>query len=273
MIKLIALDLDGTLLTSDKRLTETNYKALERAAAMGIQIVPCTGRFYEAMPECIKNLPFVNYTININGSEMFDVKNRQSVGSFLMSNDTVLEVADYLNTLPVLYDSYFGNWGYISKYHYENVSDYVRNPFYIENLLAYRTPVDDLREYIKNAGCGIQKIQFCCKDRDVVIEGTTYLTEHFPDCAVTSSWIDDCEVNDKNATKGNALLKLADHLGIRPEETMAFGDGGNDISMLKAAGIGVAMGNAKDKTLAAGDFVTKSCDEDGVAYALEKFVF
>ena len=80
------------------------------------------------------------------------------------------------------------------------------------------------------------------------------------------------EINAEEATKGNALLWLADYLGIPREETMAFGDGENDISMLKAAGIGVAMGNASDQIKEAADEVTLTNDQDGVAAAIRNWV-
>lgn len=80
------------------------------------------------------------------------------------------------------------------------------------------------------------------------------------------------EINAEAATKGNALLWLADHLGIAREETMAFGDGENDISMLKAAGIGIAMGNASDQVKAAADEVTLTNEQAGVAAAIRTWI-
>ena len=81
------------------------------------------------------------------------------------------------------------------------------------------------------------------------------------------------EVNAKGADKGSALLWLADHLGISREGTMAFGDGENDIPMIKDAGIGVAMENALDAVKEAADTITLNNDEDGVAAAIRKFIF
>ena len=81
------------------------------------------------------------------------------------------------------------------------------------------------------------------------------------------------EINQGHANKGEALLALAKHLGIEREQTLAFGDGLNDLSMLKEAGVGVAMANACDEAKALADWVTLSCDEDGVARGIEKFCF
>ena len=90
--------------------------------------------------------------------------------------------------------------------------------------------------------------------------------------AISSSMYNNLEINAEAATKGNALLWLADHLGIPREETMAFGDGENDISMLKAAGTGVAMGNASDHVKAAADEVTLTNEQDGVAAAIQTWI-
>ena len=88
----------------------------------------------------------------------------------------------------------------------------------------------------------------------------------------TSSLYNNLEINASSATKGRALMWLADYLKIDREATMALGDGGNDLSMIQAAGIGVAMVNGLEEVKAAADFITMSNDEDGVAAAVEKFV-
>ena len=96
--------------------------------------------------------------------------------------------------------------------------------------------------------------------------------EQEPDLVITSSLYNNLEINASSATKGRALMWLADYLKIDREATMALGDGGNDLSMIQAAGIGVAMVNGLEEVKAAADFITMSNDEDGVAAAVEKFV-
>ena len=81
-IRLIALDLDGTLLNSDKELTTENSEALEKAAEAGIEIVPATGRFYRGMPKVIRDLPYVNYVITVNGALVYDIRQDHTVPSF-----------------------------------------------------------------------------------------------------------------------------------------------------------------------------------------------
>ena len=98
------------------------------------------------------------------------------------------------------------------------------------------------------------------------------LTERFGTLSVSTSMPCNIEINDAHANKGEAIASLTAYLGLPMAATMAIGDGLNDRSMIKMAGIGVAMANATAEVKAAADYVTTSCDEDGVAVALEKFV-
>lgn len=270
--QLIVLDLDGTLLTTDKKISKKTLDALAAAAALGVQIVPCTGRYFEAMPACVKSLPFINYSINCNGADVYDIKNRKSLAGELMPLQTVLALIDYFRTLPGAFDAYVGNWGYMERRYYDAIQRYVSNPIYIQNVYDYRIPVEDMKVFLKEKGMDVQKTQFFSMDSSLIEAVFDYVPTHFPDCVVTTSGIDNAEVNSIRANKGTALETLAGLLSIDMKHTMAFGDGGNDISMLKAAGLGIAMENAKPMVLAAADAVTGSNDEDGIAAALEKYV-
>ena len=113
-IRIIALDLDGTLLNSDKELTERGYRALEAAAAKGIEIVPTTGRFYGGMPEVIRDLPFVNYAITINGAQVANVCTGEVLYRAEIPWQRAVELMEYLDTLPVVYDCYLGNGAFMT---------------------------------------------------------------------------------------------------------------------------------------------------------------
>ena len=103
-IRIIALDLDGTLLNSNKELTERNYRALEAAAAKGIQIVPTIGRLYDGMPQMIRDLPFVNYAITINGAQVRHVHTGEVLYRAEIPWQQAVELMKYFDTLPVVYD-------------------------------------------------------------------------------------------------------------------------------------------------------------------------
>lgn len=272
-IRLIALDLDGTLLDTRKRLSDENRAALSRAARAGIHIVPTTGRFLDGMPEAVKNLPFIRYAITINGAEVAD---RQTGEELYQSNIPLARALDlmcYLDTLPVIYDCYQDNAGWISEHLKAKIDGMVKDPHFRKMLHDLRKPVTELKAFVAERGRDVQKIQFFIPTPELRLELLEKLPEMFPDLAISSSVSENIEVNAAGATKGKALLGLAERLGIPREGTMAFGDGLNDLSMLEAAGIGVAMENACVEAKAAADYITLSCDDHGVARAIEKFCF
>jgi len=117
----------------------------------------------------------------------------------------------------------------------------------------------------------VQKIQFFTRDLDLREEVLASCARRFPGTVASASCPNNVEINAAAATKGEALRGLCDALGIALEETIAFGDGLNDISMLRAAGLGVAMGNAVPAVKAAADEVTADCDAHGVADVVARF--
>lgn len=263
---IIALDLDGTLLNSKKELSAGNREALERAAEAGWEIVPTTGRFYGGMPDFIRELPFVHYAITINGAYV------EGIYSAEMPYKQAIDIMKYLDELPVIYDCYMNNDAFMTEALKAKVDEIVENPRIRKMFYDLRKPVPELKEFLENRGQDVQKIQFFTKDANLRLELLEELPRVFENIAVSSSSPQNIEINQKDATKGLALVALAEYLGVDREHTIAMGDGLNDISMLETAGIGVAMANGCKEALDAADWVTGHCDEDGVAKAIERFV-
>ncbi len=272
-IRLIALDLDGTLLDSDKKLSAENLKALTRAAEEGIEIVPATGRFYRGMPQIIRNLPFVRYVISINGAQVYDAVNDKTVCASEIDGRRAVSVMNRLDELPVIYDCYKDGWGWMSQDMYDRADQFAANIHSLEMIKNLRTPVPDLKDYLEEKQGGVQKIQLFFKDMKLRSRVLESLPEEFSDLTVTTSIVNNIEINSREATKGNALKKLALYLGIELSETMAFGDDLNDISMIKAAGTGISMGNAGKEIQTAADYITADCDSGGVAKAMNKLIW
>ena len=268
-IGLIALDLDGTLLDSQKCLTARNRAALEQAAARGIAIVPTTGRFFDAIPAAVRELPFLRYAITINGAHAHCIATGEALYRAEIPCQQALELMEYLETLPVIYDCYQDNWGWMTASMQARAAEFAPDPYYLEMLQNKRHPVPDVREMVRERQRGVQKVQFFTRDLALRAELLQSLGSRFPGLLASSSVCNNVEINAADANKGRAMLALAAHLGLRPEQTMAFGDGLNDLSMLRDAGLGVAMANAADEAKACADRVTASCDEDGVAQMIE----
>ncbi len=272
-IRLIALDLDGTLLGSDKQLSEENAAALARAAEEGIEIVPATGRFYRGMPQNIRELPYVRYVITVNGAQVFDVARQQTVCGSEIPWQRAVAVMERLDELDVIYDCYQDGWGWMTQAFYDQAEQYAANIHSLDMIRNLRTSVPELKALLKERASGVQKIQIFFRDMDLRADMLKKLPGEFPDLVVTTSIVNNIEINSREATKGVALEKLAAHLGIPVEETVAFGDDRNDIPMLLAAGIGVAMGNAEEEVKNAADCVTDHCDDSGVASAMRRFLW
>ena len=270
-IRLITLDLDGTLLNSKKELSPENAAALQWAADQGIEIVPTTGRFYGGMPEVIRNLPYLHYAITINGAQVYDVRNDAGIAKAEIPVEKAVALMSWLDQFPVIYDCFMDNWGWMTRSLQEKADEFAPNEHYAKMLKELRTPVDELKAFLTERGHDIQKSQFFAKDMDLRAKLMEEIPQRFPDLIVSSAVVNNVEINDKNAHKGNAIRQLAQHLGLDMSQVLAFGDGSNDITMLQEAGIGVCMENGLDSVKAVADYITDSCDEDGVAKAIYRF--
>lgn len=270
-IKLIVLDLDGTLLTSKKTLSPENFAALEQAATKGIYIVPCTGRFFKAMPECIRTLPFLHYAITINGADIYDAEADKSLYSAPITPQRADEVFAALDTLPVIYDCFQDGWGWIDQEFYKVCDKFSPPDMSREYIRSLRSPVENFRKTIRERGRGVQKIQMFFLDPELRLKMLEEFPKWFPDLNITASLSNNIEINSREAHKGNALLELCRYLQIDPSQTMAFGDGLNDLTMLQTAAVGIAMGNAVPKVKEIATYITDTNDNNGVAKAIRRF--
>lgn len=276
-IRIVALDLDGTLLDSEKRLSDANRRALERVAAKGVWVVPTTGRFFGMMPEAIRALPFVRYAITINGAQVYDRETDTALVRDEIPLSMAMEIMEILDGYDVIYDCYRGNWGWMTAAFQAKAEAYATNVHYLKMVREFRRGVPELKAHLRATASegDVQKVMLFAPNGEE--EGSKRLLKTITDrirgtfaaIKVTSSAWNNLEFNIASANKGNALKRFAESLGLTLENCMAIGDGLNDLSMVKVAGMGVAMANAEDEVKAAAKMVTASNDEDGVAKALD----
>ena len=283
-VRLIALDLDGTLLDSQKRLSEVNRDALARAAAKGVLVVPTTGRFFGMMPPSVRDLPFVRYAITINGAQVYDRATGAAIVREEIPLTTALAVMELLDGYDVIYDCYRSNWGWMTQALQDKAADYATNEHYLRMVREFRKPVPELKAHLRATASegDVQKIMLFARNApadgaeapaEVQADIRRAVAVRFPEIKVTSSTANNLELNIASAHKGNALKRFAEHLGLTLENCMAFGDGMNDFTMVEAAGLGVAMANAEDAVKRVAKDVTLSNDEDGVAKGIDKWIF
>ena len=271
-IKLIAFDLDGTFLDDHKNCIKENMEAICAAAEQGVIIVPSSGRMFNGIPQEIRDLPFIRYAITINGAGVFDRREDTEIYQANIPFEDAERIYDYVENLPCSYDCYMNNKGYIDRRFYDHLEDYIVDEVIRNMNRKLRGPVDNFRQYMQACKGSPQKIQLMFKDLKRKQYELETFDARFPGYVATSSLSPNIEINAAAANKGAGLKALCEYLGIDLSETMALGDGGNDITMLQMAGLGVAMGNAPDEVKAIADVVVSTNEEGGVAEAIRRYV-
>ncbi len=274
-VKLIAFDLDDTLFNTKKEITPETFNALEKAASMGIEIVPATGRFWYAVPESIKSMKFVRYIITLNGGEIFDVKESKSLARFELSVGLTIALAKTFEEYfpEAIYDCVMDGKGFMNQKCFDKIPEHMINEWQTKLVRDFRTPVDDLPKLIAEKNTGGQKMQIYTLDKELRENLLKALPIVFPKALFTSAIKNNIEINALSANKGNGLKFIAQHLNIPLENTLAFGDGLNDIDLIKTAGTGIAMENACEELKNVADYITLSCNDNGVAEGIKKFCF
>ena len=224
------------------------------------------------MPAPLREAAFARYFITINGALVYDALRDAALYRAELPNELTLRLMEHMDTLDVLYDCYKDNWGYVSRALYERAGDYISDRGILALFYRSRTPVEDLKAFLRADGGSVQKTQMHFADMRAKQRELETLPALFPEVAVTTSVPSNIEINIRAANKGDALRALCAALEIPLEETLAFGDGTNDLSMIRAAGIGVAMGNAAFSVKAAADTVCDDNEHDGLAGFLERLL-
>ena len=271
-IRLIAADMDGTLLDDEKRIPEENLRALRACAERGIEIVPATGRTIRGLPDEIRELPGVHYAILTNGAQVLDLKENKIIDSCRIPVSLAEQIMMMARTSQdeIMYDVYIGGIGYTMPEFYDRVYHFVSSEGLAELVRRTRDSVPDNIAYLRERGQDAEKINMFFTDMEARKRMRAEL-EKIPGILVSSSIPNNLEINAAGADKGGALIRLASRLGIDREATMGFGDGENDLSMIQMAGIGVAMKNGEESVKVAADYVTVTNNEAGVAKAICHF--
>ena len=265
MIKVVVTDIDDTLLNSDEQLTQKTIETIEKCIDKGVKVILASGRPDFGMMQFVEKLKlnsYENYLLSYNGAKLTNLNTGEIV------YDKMLEV----DRLKFLVDKALENNCNILTYQNGKVITNKENPYAEWEANALRTEllvVENIKDYILEKA---PKVIILEEPERAKIVKEKLQEEIGNEYEVAMSKPFFIEVNDKGISKGKALAVLCEKIGITKDEMLAIGDGLNDLSMIEFAGIGVAMGNANLKLKETANFISKSNDEDGFSYAIEKYI-
>lgn len=275
-IKLVALDLDGTLFDNSSHISERNLTAIRSITDKGIHVVISTGRPFEGIPfDQIKGTG-INYAITANGSGIYEISTGKCLYENAMDEELVTPILSFLLTRDIHMDAFIGGKGYTPIQCVETAQK-LTVPSSIKNyIITTRTRLDNILQFIHENQLKVQKMTlnfYPAADGTLIDRETVrkFLVSN-PSITTVCGGYNNLEFTRADANKGVGLRKLAEILGVNPDATMAIGDTENDLAIIEAAGIGVAMGNATDAVKARADYVTTTNTKDGVAAAIEHFI-
>ena len=272
-IKMVGLDLDGTMLTDRKEITPRTKRVIEQAIQEGVVVLVSTGRPWMGVPEELRTFPGMRYALASNGARILDVHNGDArvLEEHLLSPKSAKKALEICGKYDTLQEIYFDGQGYAPADKMAHVERYHKNPNMWDYMRRTRIPVDDIFGLLEKENRGLDKVQALFADMGERQRAWEEL-EQEADLELVGSLKYNIEINAQGVNKGTGLVNLGRLLGIRREEIMACGDGDNDTVMLREAGFGVAMGNAEEQVKEAADYITLTNEEEGVAEAIERFV-
>lgn len=270
-IKLVALDLDGTTLNNDRVISERTRKALREADARGVNIVIATGRPFSALPKDVFEIDAIRYVLTSNGASITDLRKNETFYENCLSPLAVEHAVELLRKYDYIIECFIHGTAYIEKWYYEQVRETHESFKSVSYILETRNPIDGIYDFMQHNREHIENINVNFEDiskKPAMKEKLLML----PEVTITSSFPHNLEIGGATTSKARALSEMGRLLGIRADEMMAAGDSPNDIAMLNAVGMPVAVGNAEEEVKAVAKYIAPTNHEDGVAEAIERLV-
>lgn len=264
--RLIAMDMDGTVLNSQKKITPHTAEAIDMALAKGKEAVFATGRCPSEMKEYFEAFPEMKYAMCLSGALILNVQTGEILTDITIPRDLAEQVLKETKKLDAMVTVYAGNDVYVERCR-QGKMEYFNCQCFASLYDACAIWVDDIREALALQGDKVYKINLYCHtgedwQKAAEILGTLPLN-------YARGIPNNFEISPLGANKGIGLEKLCEVTGIPMSQTVAVGDEGNDLTMIQMAGLGVAMGNASDEIIEAADAMTADCDHDGVAEVIK----
>jgi Cof subfamily protein (haloacid dehalogenase superfamily) len=283
-MKLIATDMDGTLLNEYGKISIENCNAIKHALEKGVQVVIATGRSYEAACKPLQEVGLQLPVISLNGANIHDI-HQHLLKSIPMDASTCLEIQQACQHENMYFEVFTNKGIYsVSREHFRDVLVDIMataHPTFTNEELQIAVEqrfqdekvkfTDDYHTLFHDPTTEVYKFLAFSMD-EAALNRVKQALENQDQIAITSSGSINLEFNHVNAQKGIALQYFADLMQIDMKDVAAFGDNYNDLSMLLAAGIGIAMKNGEDEIKEKADIITKKNTEHGVGYGIEKLL-
>lgn len=288
MYKLVAIDLDGTMLNSYGMVTENTKQVIKNTINKGTEVIIASGRPIDSIKTIAKEIGSENYFIAGNGALIYDIKKDEIIYEKFMNKQKVLEIIKICEENSIAYNIYTEKTIIAKGLKYNVLYYYKENLKKEESKKTNITIVEDVYEYIKNSeNEKFLKITVCDETKSVfnsiirklrTVEDIDVLDVLHMSRKMIKQGTEDVpieyyytEISLKEVDKWNAIEYLANKMNISEGEIIAIGDNINDKKMIENAKVGIAMGQSTPVVTEIADFVTSNNNEDGVAKALEKY--
>jgi Cof subfamily protein (haloacid dehalogenase superfamily) len=294
MYKLIAIDIDGTLLKTDKTLSPSTIKAIKEATQKGVKVILATGRPIQGVEKYAKELNInseEDYGIACSGAFVQCLGTKKVLFESTLSYDDLqflynmaqelkitlnilLQKEDLILTptlnLTTQLEAMLSNLNMkIIDFNALNKDIVINRAVYINENASF---TEHLRNLIKRNNYSLTLPKVSSGNDELVLDKDNLPEKLFNRFTVLRPSYNTLEILSKGVSKGTGVNLIAERLGIKQEEIICIGDSGNDIAMIEYAGLGVAMGNASPHVKEMADFITLSNEEDGVAHVINKFI-
>ena len=271
--KLIAVDIDGTLLNDRSQLSPENSAAIERLSKAGISVVPVTGRTYYEIPEAVRNCKYIRYFVYSNGSGIYD-REQGSVYSSSMPKDMARAIYALLASYETYIEIYSGCYPHAdkSKMNDDRLGYYHVPPAFRKIIARSRKPVEDFDRSLADGSLKPELINaFFCNEEERS-ECFEKLRSLFPDLEIVSSLGNNIEIMNAETNKGTGAMKLCELMRIHANEIIAVGDSDNDIRLFEVAARRCAVSNARESLKAVATDIICSNNEHVIDYVEKKIL-
>lgn len=256
--KMLALDIDGTILNSKRQISEKTKDSIKRVCEKNIRVMLVSGRLHWSMKNIAKELDLNTDIISLNGA-VIHLANEDKI-----IKEDKIDQMDYERLIASLEEQDFELMAFDKDNIYSKES-FIRREF-INKLSKRPVKILDTLLHLKNP------IKVTIVGGDESKLSSVYDDLDKDKFTMIKTGYDFVEIINKQTNKWNSILEVSKIYGIKEDEIIAIGDSENDIEMISESGLGIAMGNAYENVKLKSDYITKTCDEDGVSFAIDKFI-